>query len=131
MFFTLNSNDNNETTTTNRRPSDHNSVDSFTNNRYSRGRKAEAGNSNDLTTDRMIHSKINSNLLFYLHGKKIACELYTTIAAEAGLAWKITGGVSAELGEFPWMVSADFFVKLKIFEFCFIRIWEIIGCNKL
>lgn len=86
---------------------------------------------NDLTTDRMIHSKINSNLLFYLHGKKIACELYTTIAAEAGLAWKITGGVSAELGEFPWMVSADFFVKLKIFEFCFIRIWEIIGCNKL
>lgn len=81
-------------------------MDPFTNTRYSRGRKAEAGNSIDLTTNKMIHSKINSysSICFDLLGK-IACELYSLLAPNTGIAWKIIGGSDAEVGEFPWMVS--------------------------
>lgn len=67
-----------DSTTTNRRPSEQNSIDPFA-NRYGHGRKAEA-----------------------------ACELYSALVPDVGISWKILGGISAALGEFPWMAAISY-----------------------
>lgn len=86
------------------------STDSQTNSRYGTGSKAEAGEFPfffKLKTTNIIHVFMsNVSFIFFLH--LLACELYSTLAPDTGIAWKILGGSSAGLGEFPWMVLFRF-----------------------